>query len=223
MKKKQRAVAAWTILILSLPRGIAAFVIAVAGVSIGLSLAVFVVGLPVLAATLIGCGELLLIERRLVTAWRNGEAIPSEWQAREGMAGIAALPGAESLRSWRGWKSVLTNADGYRGLIFGFFQLPVSILAFTLAIVIPAVAFGLLLSPVAQFVSTKLFEFDLFAEEWTRNYLFPNWTDFQHSLFVAGIGAILLLLTPWILRRLGRCYAAWIDFISGHTKSEPVS
>lgn len=224
--KKQRAWAAWGILLGSLPRGIAAFVVAVAGICIGLPLAVFFVGLPVLAATLIGCKELMTGERRLISAWESGDVVPNAWQSGKDLPSMTTVTTGKNSGVWRGWLAPLTIGYNYRGLVYGFLQLPIGIAAFTIAVVIPFTALGLTLSPLADYVSGQFFSFELFAGDWFMNHslFFSDWSSFERAWLVAGIGAILFLLTPPLLRMLGRCYAAWINWIAGpinQTKSEP--
>jgi hypothetical protein len=218
--KKQTASGAWGILIASLPRAIAAFVVAVAGISIGVPLAVLFIGLPVLAATLIGCRELMVGERRLISAWEGGGL-----KFNDRLSETYNTQGAEQQGGWRGWLATMAAGYNYRGLVYGILQLPISIAAFTLAVVIPITAIALTLSPLADMVSSSLFSFDLFAGQWLLDHsILAGWSSFQRSMVVAGIGAVFLLLTPPILRSLGRLYAAWINWICGSTaitKSEP--
>jgi hypothetical protein len=112
------------------------------------------------------------------------------------------------------------NKQHYWSLIYGIFHFPVSILAFVLAVLIPAVGIGLLLTPVAAIVSIELFQFDLFAEDWFMKWLFPDWSSFQRSWFNAGLGAVLLLSAPFLLRKLVGFYAAWIHWISRSAKAD---
>jgi len=214
--KKTETFVMWKIMLGSLPRGIGAFVIAVAGLSIGLPLAVFVVGLPLLAGMLLSIEKFLDLERSLLARYR-GE--PSQGKKLE----WTDLRSDERLKGWRGWLGVLGDVRNLRGLVYGIGHFPVSILAFVLAIVIPAVSLAMLLSPLAELVSTRWFGFDLYANEVLLNWAFPEWTGLQRSLFNAGLGAILLASSPFLLRTLGGYYAAWIDWLSGKpglTRSE---
>jgi hypothetical protein len=214
-----QTVTAWKILIGSLPRGIVAFAIAIAGLSAGLPLAVFFVGLPVLAGMLIVNGKLLSLEGRLLAKWESSKNA----SFAEGIT-LSDIRSDDRLKGWKGWLSVLSNIQHYRGLGYGIAQFPISILAFVLAVVIPAVGFGLLLSPIAYLVSINLFSFDLFQKDVAVAWLFPGWSSFQRSWFSAGLGAILLLFLPYLLRLLCGLYARWIYWISGtqeRTKSGP--
>ncbi len=208
--KKQSAFEAWKMLILSLPKGIAAFVIAVAGISVSLPLSVFLIGLPLLAAVLILCRRMLESEKKLVDAWLIGEK-PTE------AGGAAAADPASASSGWKGLLSVLGSARAYRSLFYSISQLPVGIASFTIAVVLPATAFGIMLSPLTYWVSDRFFQFDLFQTGWSVNGLFPQLTvtSYQLSWIYGGVGALLVLLLPVVLRTLGRFYAVWIQGIAG--------
>lgn len=212
--KKQNALQAWNMLVLSLPKGIAAFVIAVVGLSVSLPLSVFLIGVPLLAATLVLCRTIMAGEVRDVTAWLLGREHPSV-SAPSGTA-------AGEQQGWRSWLlSVLKDGKSYRGILFGIMQLPISIAAFTFAIVLPVTAFALLLSPIAYEVSLQLFDFNLFSSEWglLDRLLDLDLTSAQRSWIACGVGVLFTLLLPLFLKGLGRWYAAWILSVSG---PEPV-
>lgn len=215
--KKQSAFEAWKMLILSLPKGIAAFVIAVVGISVSLPLSVFILGLPLLAAVLILCRRLLESEKRLVDAWVKGE------KPVEAVGTPAEDPGSAS-SGWKGLLSVFGSGRAYRSLFYSISQLPVGIASFTIAVVLPVTAFGIMLSPLAYWVSDEFFQFDLFQTGWSVNELFPQLavTSYRLSWIYGGVGALLVLLLPLVLRTLGRFYAVWIQGIAGPESQQAV-
>jgi hypothetical protein len=71
--KKQSALQAWIIMLLSLPRGIMAFVVAIVGICISLPLMIVWIGFPLLDMTLRICQWLLGEEERLVNQWIQNE------------------------------------------------------------------------------------------------------------------------------------------------------
>jgi hypothetical protein len=212
--RKPSALIAWKMLVLSLPKGIAAFVIIVAGLSASLPLSVFLIGLPLLAATLVFCRSIMLGEMRYATAWLQGKEYPEASAPSEATAG--------EQQGWRAWLlSVLKDGRSYRGILFGILQLPIGITAFTFAIVLPVTALAVMLSPAAYEVSMRLFDFNLFATDWRFDELF-GWemNSAQRSWVAGGVGLVFMLLLPPLMRGLGRLYAAWILSVSG---PEPVS
>ncbi|WP_181376618.1 sensor domain-containing protein [Paenibacillus agaridevorans] len=212
--RKPSALIAWKMLVLSLPKGIAAFVIIVAGLSASLPLSVFLIGLPLLAATLVFCRSIMLGEMRYVTAWLQRKEYPE--------ASASPEPTAVEQQGWRAWLvSVLKDGRSYRSILFGILQLPVGIAAFTFAIVLPITALAVLLSPAAYEVSMRLFDFNLFASDWRFDELFGwDMTSAQRSWVAGGVGLAFVLLLPLLMRGLGRLYAAWILSVAG---PEPVS
>lgn len=72
--KKQSALQAWIIMLLSLPRGIIAFVVAITGICISLPLMIVWIGFPLLDMTLRICQWLLGEEERQVNQWLHNES-----------------------------------------------------------------------------------------------------------------------------------------------------
>ncbi|WP_138751324.1 sensor domain-containing protein [Paenibacillus sinopodophylli] len=215
LMKKKSALQAWKMLILSLPKGIMAFVVIVVGLSVSLPLSVFLIGVPLLAATLSLSKTLMVGESKIATRWILGQKHPAD-------SDLIRPTDAEQ-QGWRSWLlSVLKDGRSYRGILFGIIQLPISIAAFTVAIVLPVTAFAVLLSPVAYEVSMRMFDFNLFSSEWELglSYLF-DWslTSAQRSWIAGGVGLVFVLLLPLVLKRLGLLYAAWILSVAG---PEPV-
>lgn len=207
--RKQSALQAWKMLVLSLPKGIAAFVVVVAGLSLSLPLSVLLIGVPLLAATLSLSRTIMVREGRYASDWLLGKQHPA--------APAVTEPAAGEQQGWRDWLlSVYKDGRSYFGILFGILQLPIGIAAFTFAIVLPVTAFAVLLSPVAYEVSMRLFDFNLFSHDWELNRLFDwNLTSAHRSWIACGVGLVLTLLQPMLLKGLGRWYAAWILSVSG--------
>ncbi|MFS0728216.1 sensor domain-containing protein [Paenibacillus sp. 1P07SE] len=207
--RKPSALLAWKMLVLSLPKGIGAFIIIVAGLSVSLPLSVVLIGLPLLAGTLVLSRRIMVDEAKFVEGWLQGKEYPAA-PAEEGSSG-----GAQ--QGWKSWfSSVMKDGRSYRAILFGILQLPVGIAAFTFAIVLPTTAFAVLLSPAAYEVGMRWFEFDLFAQSWGLDRL-VDWelTSAHRSWIAGGVGLLLTLLQPLLMKGLGRLYAAWILSISG--------
>jgi len=207
MRTKRSARQAWALLFLSLPKGIAAFITAVTGLAVSLPLSVFLVGLPLLAETLVLCGHLLELEKWSVERWKRGRTADAAAGSRP------VKPG------WEGWQALLARlfkGRSYRGILYGFLQLPVGITACTLAIVLPVTFWAVQLSPAAYWISVRYFSFDWYADGGlvvTR--LLPSWSGTQLSWLYGAVGAVLSLLLPAILRGLGGLYAVWIEAAAG--------
>jgi hypothetical protein len=206
-KKKQSALQAWKMLLLSLPKGIAAFVTVVAGLSVSLPLSVFLVGLPLLAETLVLGSRMMVAESLAASAWKAG-------LSKTEVSSTGSTVGSK----WAGWRSllaVLGQSRSYRSIVYSLVQLPVGIAAFTLAIVLPVCAWAVLLSPLAYQVSLRIFSFPLFADDLVIHRLLPGWSPFERSWAYAGAGVLLVLLMPFLLRTIARLYTAWVVGIAG--------
>ncbi len=205
-------------LILSLPKGIAAFVVIVAGLAISLPLSAVLIGIPLLAFTLMLSRTIMLGEGDRVAAWLQGRKLSEH-------ANVTQSSSSSEHQSWRSWlASIMKDGQSYRGILFGLLQLPISVLMFTFAIVLPVTALAVLLSPAAYEVSMRLFAFDLFADDWRLNHLF-NWslTSAERSWIAGGVGLVFTVLVPFMLKGLGRWYSAWIVSIAGHEPAVQVA
>lgn len=204
--KKESALSAWMLMLLSLPKGIFAFVIAITGICVSLPLTIVWVGFPLLAMTLAACQWILKEEVRQVEVSLHQE--PST---------EVDIHNHSSFK-WEGFRTLgtlLQDRKSYQGIIYAIAQLPVGIFNFTLAVVLPSTFIALLLSPVAYQFSMQVFSLDLFEAQYASLWaLFPDMTSFQRSFIAAGIGLVLVALLPRIFRGLGRLYTTWIRMIA---------
>lgn len=206
----KQSIQAWKMLMLSLPKGIIAFVIAVTGLCASLPLIIVWVGLPLLALTLAGCRRMMYSERQLTQAWSNSK----------GSRGTGQPVTAEYSPAfrWEGLRTLghqLREGGSYRGILYSLLQLPVGIAGFTLALVLPVTAFSALLSPLAQRVSSSFFSYDLNMLDPEFFFFLSGTTSDERSWILCGLGFALLLILPLLLAGLGRLYAAWINAVSG--------
>lgn len=216
-KNKPSALQAWKMLLLSMPKGIAAFVTIVAGLSVSLPLSVFLIGLPLLAETLLLGRRMIEAESCNVENWKNSAARQQSAEQDE-----RKLP----QREWAGWRNllaVLGQGRYYRSILYGVLQLPIGIAAFTMAVVLPVTAWAVMLSPLAYQISVKLFAYELFMDDVVMGQLLPNWTGFERSWLIAGIGAVWVLLMPMILRTMGRMYTAWVLAVAGPAEAKTIA
>ncbi|MEK3762481.1 MULTISPECIES: sensor domain-containing protein [unclassified Paenibacillus] len=206
----RQSIYAWKILMLSLPKGIIAFVIAVTGLSASLPLIIVWVGLPLLALTLAWCRRMMSGEHKVIEAWSSGNS-------RRGAGQPAAADHAPAFH-WEGLRTLghqLRERESYRGILYSLLQLPAGILGFTLALVLPTVAFSALLSPLAQRISASIFSYDLNMLDPEFFFFLSGTTSDERSWILCGTGFVLLLILPLLLVGLGRLYAAWISAVSG--------
>jgi signal transduction histidine kinase len=98
-------------LLAGLPLGIAAFVVAVAGLATGVSTLIIWLGLPVLAVTLRGCRGLAVLERRATVAATGQELPPHHYRVDLGPGLTAGL--VAQLRDPQSWRDLLHALLGF--------------------------------------------------------------------------------------------------------------
>lgn len=203
--EKKSALFAWDMLLMSLPKGIMAFVIVVTGLCVSLPLVILWVGLPMLGATLAACRWMMGKEQQFVEGWIHNRD-PWHRHSEDQLFG-----------RWEGIRSLLTllgQGKTYLSILYSLLQLPIGIAAFTVGIVLPVTSFAVMLSPLAQKVSMDFFSFDLFESSWSFYPFYLDFSSTQQSWIAGGVGMVLLLLQPMFLRALGRLYAGYIQLIS---------
>lgn len=107
---------------LSLPKGILAFVIAVTGLCASLPLIIVWVGLPLLALTLAWCRRMMSSEQQLTRTWSNS-------RDRRGTVQPVAAEYSSAFR-WEGLRTLgqqLRDGGSYRGILYSLMQLPAGI------------------------------------------------------------------------------------------------
>ncbi|WP_217592166.1 sensor domain-containing protein [Cohnella sp. GbtcB17] len=220
MKSNPRAsaYAAWKLQLGLLPLGVAAFVVALTGIVLGLSLAIVGIGIPILAGTLAWSAARMKREQRRWLAWQDGG------QAQDEPAGASLTPESESpdsaRSSWKTWFRSLGNPLGYRAAAHQLLGFPIRIALFVISLTVPLSVFAVMLAPAAYKVSDYLYGYVLYDDA-TMRMLLPPLSPFERSLVVSGIGVVLMLFVPALLRACGRVYAAWLGFFAGQPEIAP--
>lgn len=172
--------------LLGLPLGIVYFTWLVTGVSLGLGLAITLIGIPILTLVLASVRPLLAGERAMSNALLGTE-IPSAPLAPRGEGWIGRL------------KAYWTDSATWRGMAYLLARFPVGTLTFTVAVAAYSSALYLLAAPiVAPFDAIELgiWEPDTVLE----------------GLALVPLGATLLLASAWIsegMAAMSRALARW--------------
>ncbi|HET6509604.1 MAG TPA: sensor domain-containing protein [Baekduia sp.] len=121
-----------TYLLVGLPAGVVTFTVLVTGLSLAGGLAITLLGIPVLLAT-------------LYAARGMGDA--ERWRASQ-----AGMPVSRTRRPWTGGpiartKAAATDLGAWRDALWGLLMLPIGIAGFTIAVTAWSTALGLLTSP----------------------------------------------------------------------------
>lgn len=210
--KKQNSWAAWKMMLLSLPRGIGAFIFAAAGLAVGMIGSAVIIGLPLLAFVLIVCRRMLEDEFARTNAWKNGSK-----QAGRMLTQESRKSDAQGARGWRKIWDVITDPRSWRGIVYCLLQLPAGAFFFALAVALPVSALAVMLAPAVWYIAGRWFEIERFGEGWIFEPVARQFGLASHesSWIVGGFGLLLILLLPVMIRTLGRFYAAWIEGFAG--------
>ncbi|WP_424644430.1 sensor histidine kinase [Embleya sp. AB8] len=177
-------------LVLNLPVGIIGFTYAVTFVALGIGLApLFLLGLPMLAVTLLGSRGLGRMERARASALLDEHVRAPAPRVRQ--------PG------FTGWvKSGLTDTTGWRATLYLFLQLPWGAFTFVVGTALWAASLGMLTYPLTQPLYRRA---DMpGAMLWGDGPNMPG-----KDYYVAGpgpvtltvvLGVLLFFATPWLIR-----------------------
>jgi signal transduction histidine kinase len=125
-------------LFLGLPLGIAYFVFLVTALSVAGSLAIFIIGLPLLAASVLAWRALARFERHITTRFLGvAVAEPPD---------VLAAGGSIYQRT----KAVLTDSSTWRSLLWLLLRFPLGIFGFVLAVLATAPVIALIVVPIAM-------------------------------------------------------------------------
>ncbi len=162
--------AACLYMVLSLLTGTLYFSLATTGLSLSVSLLIFIVGIPVSMLFLLSARALGFVEGRLVEALL-GVRMPRR----------AIFPRGESW--WQSFKTLLRTGTTWTTVLYMFLMLPLGIFYFTLIITLFSLGVSLLGAPLLQY------GFD-------EAVIQPNvWIPFYAMPLVMAAGGLLLILT----------------------------
>ena len=184
-------------LVLDLPVGVAGFTFVVTGLSLGAGLLITLIGIPILALTLLGCRGGAWLELRRARLLTLDLPDPPPLDRAGSFVRRASRP--------------LVDGVGWRAAAYFFVMLPVGIVTFTIVVTIWTTALGLLTMPAwawslphggAQFGDTYY---------WNKPW----------QLALASLaGVILTLLAPWVVRVLAICDRGLVRSLLGTSRRE---
>jgi signal transduction histidine kinase len=189
--------------IVALPLGVAWFTIFLTLVTTSLSLLILVVGLPLLALTLWLARGASRVQREVAGALLD--------------AHISGRPnvGSGATRPW--WRRVLEpvlDLSTWRALAYlVVFAFPVGLTLFLAAVILWSVALSFVSAPIWYFFIPPENRGDVF---WDGNQLDQAW----EWIVVVGGGALLVFVTPWIIRTLTAFDALLMRALLGPTRGE---
>ncbi|WP_405801859.1 sensor histidine kinase [Streptomyces sp. NBC_01506] len=176
-------------LLLNLPMGILFFVYAITTISLSAGLLVTFLGIPLLAAALIGCRGLGALERARARALLGVDvASPLPVHGKE--------PG---LMPWVG--AVLKSGVSWRHLLYGFLHFPWAMFSFVTSFTVTVTGWALFLYPLWQWVFPEMTDADgiVIFSDGTHDFYVD--TPFEIAA-TSVIGLVIVLASPWLNRGL---------------------
>jgi hypothetical protein len=188
-------------LVLGLPLGILTFTVAVTGLSLAAGLAITLVGIPVLLATLVVLRWLAALER-----------------ARAALLLGEPIRGAE--RAWTGgpWvrtRAIATDPAAWRNALWALLLLPLGTAGFTVAVTVWSTALGFVSSPLWMWAASDEDEGAPFA-------LLDDPSPGYAALRVL-IGLTLVPLAYWICRGMALGTARLAQALLGDRRGTPAA
>jgi multidrug transporter EmrE-like cation transporter len=181
-----RSYTALTHHLIGLPLGVAYFTWLVTGISLGLGLAITLIGIPLLTLVLASVRPLLAGER-FMSNTLLGTRIPPAPLAPRGEGWFGRL------------KAYWTDSATWRGIVYLLARFPIGILTFTVAVATYGTALGLLAAPILAPLDPMelgIWEPDTVLE----------------GLALVPLGATVLLASAWIseaMAAMSRALARW--------------
>src|SRR5690242_798205 len=182
-------------LVLDLPLGIFTFSLLVTMLSTGAGMVVTLVGVPLLAATVLTARGLAVMERgraRALLGVDLPEPPPFRWRAGQGFA------------AWL--RAGLADRTGWRGLLYGVLLLPVGVLGFSFTVAFWSSALGGISYPI-------WYRWLPMNDGHRGANLFPHWYPSEHLAQTAGMGLVLLFIAPWVVRGLAHLDRALLNVL----------
>ncbi len=187
-------------LLATLPVGIFWFATLITLISVGLATIILWIGLPILWFAFVLWRRAAVTERRFI-AWGLGISIPTPYRSDPQGPLRERRPGR------------LGDPATWRDLAYLILLLPLGILWFTLTGITLAIPLGLLAAPVTY----RWFpdgQFGFVSEGWTWLVI----DSLPGALVAAGVGLLLLLLVPAVIRSLAAVHGSIAAGLLGPTR-----
>jgi hypothetical protein len=192
-------------LVLDLPLGVFTFSFFVTMLSTGVGTAITVVGLPLIAATVLAGRGIAAMERGRARALL-GVSIgpPPAARTRQGQGFVAWL------------RAGMADRTGWLAILYGVLLLPVGVIGFSLAVAFWSSALGGITYPI-WYRWLPMNDGHRGAQMW------PHFYPSEHLATTFGIGLALLFIAPWIVRGLAYLPRALVGLLRPVDHGTPVA
>lgn len=178
-----------THLLLDLPMGIAWFTVTVTLMSMSIGLAITVIGLPLLAATILVGRSFGVVDR-----WRASVLLDTTI--------LMPQPYRLSGTLWQKMRTAFGDRPGWKGLLYGVIMLPWGVMMFGLTVTVWATAWAMTLFPTFAWASPD-------DQPFGPRYVLTGWGRVGSIIGVSVVGVVLLALTPRLVHAMAMA-DAWL-------------
>src|SRR5215471_11665553 len=181
-------------LLLSFPLGLIYFIVTMIGFVVGLSTLILWIGLPILFATLVLIRAMAAVERRMAT---NLLHVSFSYQPQ--------IHDGPQMGFWRRFGSILRDPLTWTSTIYMILKLPLGIISFTLALVLPFVSLAITVLPLVYLVNLLVNVILLKNGIQSTGYIIPYFIEvhgqFDLVMFARSFIGIPIGLAFWFATR----------------------
>jgi len=176
-------------MIFAMVTGIIYFTWAVTGISIGMSMIILIIGIPIIILFLYSVRGLSFIEGRIVEALL-GERMPRRARFTD-----------KNVKFWDRIKNLFTDRSTWSGIFYLILQLPIGIIYFTTMVVLLSVSIATMFSPIVFII----FDIPIISHTGDFEYFLPIW------LFplITIAGFLLLTITMHLAKFVGKIHGKY--------------
>lgn len=199
-------------LLLAFPLGILYFVVVVTGLSVGVGLAIIIVGFPILLVTLFCWLLFARIERELAIHLLGARVRPM------------SVPDPIKRSLWQRLLRILGDPVTWKGMAYVLLEFPFGVFSFTLSIVLITTSLTLVFYPVAYAIATALYQ--QFPDQ-SQATMWPGVTIDGHFntsvavgfLGVSAVGIVFALASMAVLNGIGWLWGLFAELMLGVDES----
>jgi two-component system, OmpR family, phosphate regulon sensor histidine kinase PhoR len=199
-------------LLLAFPLGILYFVVVVTGLSVGVGLAIIIVGFPILLVTLFCWLLFARIERELAIHLLGARVRPM------------SVPDPIKRSLWQRLLKILGDPVTWKGMAYVLLEFPFGVFSFTLSIVLITTSLTLVFYPVAYAIATALYQ--QFPDQ-SQATMWPGVTIDGHFntsvavgfLGVSAFGIVFTLASMAVLNGIGWLWGLFAELMLGVDES----
>src|SRR5579872_441218 len=198
-------------LLAAFPLGLSYFIFLITMLSLGVSLIIIWVGIPILLATMVSWWGLAAFERTITMYWLRVNIRPMSYTPRTkwGFGG------------WRKLQAHMSNPATWKGLAYLLVKFSFGIFAFIVAVVLLSVSLALILAPVGYLINTFIFALVNAPPDIHDHYLFLtidghfNILAFLSMLPVTIIGIPFAIMSLHLLNGLAYMWGQFAQVMLG--------